>query len=160
MLGVDYHHEERVTVDLFKRLLPASNYEFYTCGPPPMMDQITRELAEWGVPRSHIHYEAFGAATVRQVHRPVGGGEERVEVQFARSGKSLVWNGQTGSLLELAESAGIAIDSGCRAGNCGSCLTAIRSGSVEYLNEPGAPVEEGSCLPCIAIPRSGLVLDA
>ena len=52
------------------------------------------------------------------------------------------------------------IDSGCRAGNCGTCLTAIRSGKVDYLSEPGAPIEEGSCLACIAEPQSKLNLDA
>ena len=47
-----------------------------------------------------------------------------------------------------------------RAGNCGTCLTAIRSCKVDYLSEPGAPVEEGSCLACITIPQSKLNLDA
>jgi ferredoxin len=63
-------------------------------------------------------------------------------------------------LLELAEKNGVNIDSGCRAGNCGTCAVAIKSGEVKYLHEPGADVEAGSCLTCIAVPKTALVLDA
>ena len=46
------------------------------------------------------------------------------------------------------------------AGNCGTCVTAIKEGEVSYLSEPGAAPNEGSCLACIAIPKSRLVLDS
>jgi len=62
--------------------------------------------------------------------------------------------------LELAEKNGVQIDSGCRAGNCGTCLVALKSGEVNYLHEPGVTVEAGSCLTCIALPKTALVLDA
>ena len=52
------------------------------------------------------------------------------------------------------------IEAGCRAGNCGTCLVAIKSGEVEYLTNHGADVEEGSCLTCICKPKADLVLDA
>ncbi len=52
------------------------------------------------------------------------------------------------------------IDYGCRAGNCGTCITAIRDGSVDYVVEPGAAPEAGSCLTCISVPKSKLTLDA
>ncbi len=52
------------------------------------------------------------------------------------------------------------IDSGCRAGSCGSCITAIKEGEVEYLSQPGSVPDAGSCLTCIAVPKSNLVLDA
>ena len=160
--GEDYHHAERISVDLLKRLLPSNNYNYYLCGPPPMMVQITDDLADWRVPKTHVHFEAFGPATVKSVSKPgieKPKGEE-IEVTFARSGKTLLWDGSSPSLLDFAESNGVPIDSGCRAGNCGTCLTAIRSGKVDYLSEPGAIVEEGSCLACIAVPQSKINLDA
>ncbi|MFT5392246.1 MAG: ferredoxin-NADP reductase [Gammaproteobacteria bacterium] len=161
-LGVDYDHAERVSVDLFKRLLPSNNYDFYTCGPAPMMDQITHELEKWGVPEDRIHFEAFGAATVKRVSKDVAPSASGppIEVEFARSGNTLVWDNSSSSLLEFAEASGIAMDSGCRAGNCGACVTAVRSGNVQYLNPPGATVDEGSCLTCISVPKGNLVLDA
>jgi ferredoxin-NADP reductase len=161
-LGVDYDHAERVSVDLFKRLLPSNNYDFYTCGPAPMMDQITRELEKWGVPEHRIHFEAFGAATVKRVSKdliPSASGPP-IQVEFARSGNTLLWDNSFTSLLEFAEASGLAMDSGCRAGNCGACVTAVRSGNVQYLNPPGATVDEGSCLTCISVPKGNLVLDA
>ena len=160
--GEDYHHAEQISVDLLKRLLPSSNYNYYICGPAGMMDQIMGELSAWGVPKGHIHFEAFGPATVKSVaksHPEMYKGEE-IEVTFARSGKTLMWDGSEPSLLDFAEANGVVIDSGCRAGNCGTCLTAIRSGKVDYLSEPGAAIEEGSCLACIAVPKGKLNLDA
>ena len=56
----------------------------------------------------------------------------RVEVPF---GKRVL----SGIVLEFAEQKGVAIDCGCRAWSCGSCVTAVRSGEVEYLTEPGDP---------------------
>ena len=159
--GTDYDHKEWVTVDLLKRLLPSNNYDFFICGPAAMMDSLTHDLRAWGVPKSKIHFEAFGPATVKRVSKDVSTPTAAsAEVEFARSGNTLVWDGSASSLLEFAEASGIPMESGCRAGNCGSCLTAIRSGAVEYLNEPGAPVEEGTCLTCIAIPKGNVVLDA
>jgi hypothetical protein len=87
---------------------------------------------------------------------PSGG----LDVTFARSGKKVAWHGGGKSVLDLAEEARIKIDAGCRAGNCGSCVVAIKSGTVEYINAHGAEVEEGSCLACICRPASALVLDA
>ena len=160
--GVDYHHAERVTVDLFKRLLPSNNYDYYMCGPGPMMDSVTIDLAAWGVPKSKIHFEAFGPATVKRVsHADTETiGASGFKISFSRSNKELKWDGISGSILEFAEANDIEMDSGCRAGNCGTCITAIRSGSVEYLSEPGAPIEDGSCLTCISIPKSPITLDA
>ena len=160
--GEEYEHAERVSVDLFKRVLPSSNYDYYICGPAPMMDTVTADLKAWGVPGDKVHFEAFGPATVKRVSKAqdesatfVG-----VEVTFARSGKTLAWDGASPSLLEFAEVNGIPMDSGCRAGNCGTCVTAVRSGEVEYLSEPGAAVENGTCLTCISIPKTALSIDA
>ena len=66
----------------------------------------------------------------------------------------------SGSLLDFALEQGVKIDSGCRAGSCGSCLVAIKSGDVEYVSEPGEKPETGSCLTCICRPKGDLVLDA
>lgn len=161
-VGIDYHHAERVSVDLLKRLLPSSNYDFFICGPGPFMKSITDGLKEWGVPDQNVFFEAFGPATVKRAApaAPVESGAPALEVNFSRSGKVLRWKPDLGSLLDLAEASGIAIESGCRAGNCGTCLVAIKSGNVEYLTGHGAASEEGSCLTCICRPKSNLVLDA
>ena len=54
----------------------------------------------------------------------------------------------------------VELDFGCRAGSCGTCITAVKSGEVSYVEEPGSLPESGSCLACIAVPKSDLALDA
>jgi uncharacterized protein len=164
--GTDFHHEGRVTVDLLKQLLPSNNYDYFLCGPGAFMESITEDLRTWGVPDEWVHFEAFGPASVKRAAKPeakvavtfppMGG----LDVTFAKSGKILTWQGSGRSLLELAEDANVRIDAGCRAGNCGSCLVAIKSGKVEYIGDHGADVEEGSCLACICRPATALVIDA
>src|SRR6185436_9521745 len=152
--GRDYQHTGRVSIELLKQLLPSSNYDYYLCGPGPFMKSITDGLREWGVPDKHVFFEAFGPATVRRVSAPVSGQPSAapvapVEVAFSKSGKVIQWKSGEGTLLDLAEANGVRIDAGCRAGNCGTCLVAIKSGDVEYLAGHGATAEEHSCLTCI-----------
>ena len=162
--GRDYQHSERVSVDLFKKVLPSNNFEYYICGPGAFMKSITDGLAEWGVPDSAVFFEAFGPATVKKAAAAPTPTESAtataVEITFSRSGKKCTWKPTLGSLLDLADEHGIKIESGCRAGNCGTCLVAIKSGAVDYLTEHGADAESGSCLTCICKPRTNLVLDA
>ncbi|MBI1368118.1 MAG: 2Fe-2S iron-sulfur cluster binding domain-containing protein [Planctomycetes bacterium] len=164
--GKDYHHGCRVSADLFKKVLPSNNYHYYLCGPGPFMESIVKGLEDWGVPEADIHFEAFGPASVKKVKAaapaettaaPTG---EVIEVTFAKSDKKLKWDGKVGNLLELAEANGIMIDSGCRAGNCGTCITAIKSGKVKYPKDTGVEVEAGSCLACIGMPDGPVSLDA
>lgn len=165
--GGDHCHAGWVGVDLFKRLLPSNNFDFYICGPGPMMDAITKQLDEWGVPANRVHHEAFGPASVKKKGAAVPASEEPeaeagpgIEVTFAKSDITLPWDPSIGSLLDFALSNGVVINSGCQAGNCGTCLTAVKEGEVDYLQEPGAVPEEGSCLTCISVPKADLTLEA
>ena len=164
--GRDFQHRGFVSVELFKRLLPSNNYKFFLCGPPPMAESITNGLAEWGVPDRDVYFEAFGPATIKRTKRrligeyPAGEEGSAIEIVFAKSGKTLNWDPSAGSLLEFAENNGIVIDCGCRVGNCGTCVTAVKSGEVTYINEPGSSPEDGSCLTCISVPKTDLVLEA
>jgi ferredoxin len=83
-----------------------------------------------------------------------------VEVRFRRSGRTLVWDGRDASLLDLADRHGVTVDSGCRSGNCGSCETAVASGTVRYAVTPDHEPAPGHCLLCVGTPGSALVLDA
>ncbi len=165
LIGDDYHLEGRVTVENLKTLLPSNNYEYYICAPPPMVKDLRAGLASWGVPKTSIHFEAFGPATVKKCTTDSKADDKKedapkIDIRFTKSGKTLPWNPNLTSLLEFAEKNGIPLDSGCRAGNCGTCLTAIKSGEVTYVGEPGSLPEAGSCLACIAVPKGDLTLDA
>jgi ferredoxin-NADP reductase len=161
VVGENYKHKGYVAVELMKSLLPSNNFEFYICGPPPMMETIVNDLEAWGVPEEDINFEAFGPATVKKSHEapPLADGTT-FTVEFSRSNKTVEWKPSEGTLLELGEDNGIKINSGCRAGNCGTCLTAVKDGDVVYLHKPGKKPEAGSCLVCIARPNGPVVLDA
>ena len=162
--GEDYAYAERLTVKLLEDALPSSNFDFYVCGPSGMMSEMIAGVRAWEVPEEHIHHEAFGAASVQQVMAGADGERVRagvsLPVTFERSGKTVTWRPELGTILDLAEHSGVIIEYGCRAGNCGTCLTAVRSGEITYLGEPGAAAEIGTCLTCIGVPKTALVLDA
>ena len=84
----DNHHGERISVDLFKRVLPSNNYEFYICCPALMIESVTTGLKEWGVPDSDVHFEAFGPATVKKTkdRSSLSGGRPRRRDRFQQVG--------------------------------------------------------------------------
>ena len=162
-LGQDYHIAGRVTLELLQRELPSNNFRFYYCGPGAMMEALTTGLKQWGVPDTHLHYEAFGPLSVKRVsHANVAPAipASRTLVTFRKTGTAVPWDGSHATLLDLAEHLGIAIASGCRAGNCGTCVLAMQSGEVSYIQPPGSPPEARTCLTCIAQPKGDVVLDA
>ncbi|MBI1902577.1 MAG: 2Fe-2S iron-sulfur cluster binding domain-containing protein [Planctomycetia bacterium] len=168
--GSDYDHGECIRVELLRQYLKSTNYQFFVCGPPGMMQAVTTQLRDWGVPKEDILTEAFGPATVSKVFASPppatpgagtpAGPATKVKVTFSKSGKVCCWDAKAENLLDFALSNGVQIDCGCRAGNCGTCVVALKSGKVNYLTEHGAAVEEGACLTCVTAPQEDIVLDA
>ncbi|MBL8614046.1 MAG: 2Fe-2S iron-sulfur cluster binding domain-containing protein [Deltaproteobacteria bacterium] len=146
-----------VDLDLLRRTLPAGRHRFYVCGPPAMMAALLPALRAWGVAEDDLRAEAFGPAAPSAAPAPTAAAPQLV--QFVRSGRQAQWTGP-GTLLELAEAAGVGMDSGCRAGSCGTCEVRLRSGAVSYLTPPDWAPSPGACLPCVARPTSAVELDA
>jgi len=67
-------------------------------------------------------------------------------------------------LMAGARAAGVELPSSCRNGTCRSCICRLVSGDVMYRIEwPGLSADEkrdGWILPCVAHPRSDVVVDA
>ena len=164
-----HYHQGRADLALLRQLLPLKPYHFYLCGPPAMLQSLVSALEEWGVPPERIHFEAFGPASVQraqaaaapnpgpQVASDVG---PPVMVRFSKADKQFVWEPAMGSLLDFAQASGVRVDSGCRAGSCGSCQTTIRSGEVRYLQTPDFDPEPGTCLLCVCVPKTDVTLEA
>jgi ferredoxin-NADP reductase len=161
--GATFQHAGHVDVEFLKRTLPHGRHQFYVCGPPAMMQTLVPALAEWGVPREDLHFEAFGPASVKL---PGAHASEEVatsaavEIRLNRSGRTLVWEGQDANLLEFAERHGVSVEFGCRTGGCGTCETRVSSGKVHYENPPDHDIAPGHCLLCVGRPSSALVLEA
>lgn len=154
----DFNHRGRITIERVRQVLPSNNYRFYVCGPGALMESLVPALWEWGVPESHVHFEAFGPASVKSVS--AGRAAVKCDVRFDRSDRTSVWDGSFASLLEFGEAAGVTMPSGCRAGSCGECMMAIREGTISTVKQPGIAVPVGHCLTCISVPSATLVLDA
>ena len=143
-----------VSVDLLKQLLSNNHCQFYLCGPPVFMESIYQGLVEWQVPQGRIFTEAFGPASLGkkkqsdvQTSDAIAAKYDQLDpVTFKKSDQTVLWSAHYESLLELAEANGIFPDSGCRAGSCGSCETAVVAGKVRYPD--GQPVDctPGACL--------------
>ncbi len=142
-------------------MLSLDDYDFYLCGPRPFMQAMYDGLTSLGVRDERIRYESFGPATVlkhdaRPKERPSKGQtvEEPVKICFADSGIETEWSPDNGTILELAEAKGLTPVFSCRTGICGTCATRIKCGSVDYLEEPIGPHEDGEVLICCSTPRS------
>lgn len=157
----DYHHHGRLTVDYLRSVLPSSNFDFYLCGPPALMQSLAPALLEWGVADDQIHFEAFGPASVRLPSQRNPAAEAiGEEVHFLRQQRRYTWEAGDECLLDLAARHGVPVFSGCRAGNCGQCAVRLVSGKVATLRASGATPPEGHCLACISVPEGPVEIDA
>ena len=75
-------------------------------------------------------------------------------VRFAASKVDATWSAGKGTLLELAEDAGLNPAFSCRSGVCGTCATRLKVGAVDYVEEPGAPHADDEVLICCATPQA------
>ncbi|SAL53778.1 molybdopterin oxidoreductase [Caballeronia udeis] len=127
----------------------------YFCGPAPMTKALRQALKDAGHPPSLVFEETFAPAQVDQNSLPTG----EYAVVFSKSGKTLTWSREKGSILELAESAGIKITNGCRAGQCESCEVKILHGEClhrVHVSHPGGD----TCLACQAVPTGDVTIEA
>jgi MOSC domain-containing protein YiiM/ferredoxin-NADP reductase len=133
--------------------------EIFLCGPGEFIRQMHDGLVEAGVSPLNIRHESFGPSTLLPVRGALSADPAMsFTVSFARSRMETVWSPSSGTLLNLAEAAGVSPAFGCRAGSCGLCRTAISEGSVSYI-EPIDEPDAGYVLPCCAIPQTDCRLD-
>jgi MOSC domain-containing protein YiiM/ferredoxin-NADP reductase len=127
--------------------------EIFLCGPGDFIRQMHDGLVECGVNSQCIRYESFGPSTLLPVRAVAADPAATFTVSFTRSDMQAVWSPSSGTLLNLAEAAGVSPAFGCRSGACGLCRTEISEGRVSYvepIDEPG----DGYIFPCCAIPQT------
>jgi ferredoxin-NADP reductase len=162
--GRDFDVAGHVDVALLKKILPHQNVDFYLCGPAPFMNSLYHDLIDWGIRDEQVFFEAFGPASVTRKHELSEATSESemeqptIQIEFCKSGKTVIWTGQHENLLDLAEENELFVDSGCRSGNCGTCELDLIAGTTCHPDHVVA--SEGKCLACVAIPKSDLKLDA
>lgn len=116
----------------------------WICGPADFEASMKKYLKDLGLAEAMIRSESFSASGTAL------GDVQRAKVRFSKSQVSATWTkDQPLSLLELAESLGLAPAYGCRAGACGSCVMKLTCGSVS-----GGVQADGTVLACSATPAS------
>ncbi|HUK59229.1 MAG TPA: MOSC and FAD-binding oxidoreductase domain-containing protein [Stellaceae bacterium] len=167
--GVDFDAHGRLNMSALRELEVPRSADFYLCGPPAFMGDLTSGLSGWGVAADRIHTENFGsapsntpgiaAAPRRQPHAPSGPSGDGPLISFARSGLNVSWGPAFNSVLELAEACDVSVRWACRTGVCHTCETGLVLGDVSYRPEPIDAPAEGNVLICCCQPTSDLVID-
>jgi ferredoxin-NADP reductase/MOSC domain-containing protein YiiM len=167
--GIDYDAPGRLTVAALEDVGVPRDADFYLCGPPAFLRDLTSSLAGWGVTSDRIHTELFGPGESRTPgiarvagrapHPPPGPTGPGPLVSFARSGLAVQWNPSFGSLLELAEACDIPVKWSCRTGVCHNCESGLVSGSIAYGPEPLDPPATGNLLICCSKPAGDVAID-
>jgi ferredoxin-NADP reductase/MOSC domain-containing protein YiiM len=165
---VDFDAVGHLAVSAFDKIGVPHESQFYLCGPPAFLRELTAGLAAWGAPADHVHTEIFGTlgsvtpgvkAETQAPHLPAGPAGFGPQVSFARSGLTLPWDAKYQSLLELAEACDVPVRWSCRTGVCHTCETALIEGDVEYDPEPLDQPAKGDALICCCRPQSEVALD-
>lgn len=168
-MGIDYDAPGHLTVETLEQLRVPQNADFYLCGPPAFLREITEGLKSWGVPDSRIHTEIFGAESTitpgiattesRAPHPPANSTDTGPKVSFTRSNLTVPWDSRFGSLLEFAEACDVPIRWSCRVGVCHTCESGLIDGKIGYAPEPLDRPSEGSILICCSAPLTDIELD-
>jgi ferredoxin-NADP reductase/MOSC domain-containing protein YiiM len=167
--GVDFDAPGRLNMRVLRELGVPRNGDFYICGPPAFMSDLTAGLAAWGVPSIRVHTEIFGAGPSntpgvaasprRPPHLPAGAPGAGPLVAFVRSGLNARWGPGFQSLLELAEACDVPVRWSCRTGVCHTCETGLVAGTVSYRPDPVDAPADGNVLICCSQPDGDIVID-
>lgn len=127
----------------------------YICGPGPMLE-AAREAARFkGWPDSAVHFEYFRNSNALST-------DSEFDIALARSGLTLrVAAGET--ILDVLHRNGVAVDSSCQQGACGSCRIALIEGEADHQDVCLTDSEKRAntaIMACVSRAKSGrLVLD-
>ncbi len=137
-----YFESEGQRCDIEKILLNRSKgTNAYICGPAGMIKAMQTIGESMGWPETSLHSELFSAE-----------GGEPFTVHLAKSKKS-IHVGETQTMLEAIEDAGVEIPNVCRGGGCGYCKTKVLQGTPEhrdfYLTDHEKD-ENDYVMPCVS----------
>lgn len=142
--------------------LGCADVAVYLCGPPGFLADMRTAAIDGGVPPSAVQHEVFVSprpTTGESIPPPLPG---PFAVRFTTGTEGdidAVWRPEDGSLLDVADAAGLALPAGCRSGACGTCAQPVTAGSTAYLSEPVLEPPRPTVLLCCAVPTSEVTVD-
>lgn len=103
----------------------APGTHLYCCGPSGLMQAVEQASAHW--PEDAVHFERFAGDGVA----PVAGTDRSFEIEIAGSGRVLVVPADR-SILDVLRAHGVEVESLCREGICGTCITGVVAGLPDH----------------------------
>jgi ring-1,2-phenylacetyl-CoA epoxidase subunit PaaE len=138
--------------------LSASDTEFFTCGPAPMMDIVVSSLASIGIDDSKVHKESFTAAHDKKEVKEITDSNEVIarEVTLIYDDEEFkITVAPDETILERGLDEDIDLPFSCQSGLCTACRGKCVSGKVQMDEDEGlsdAEMAEGFVLPCVSHP--------
>jgi ferredoxin-NADP reductase len=124
------------------------------CGPVPLLNALEK-FAAAADGRWTLSVERFAAPVL-------GAGEGSFEIALARSNKVLQVAADK-SILEVLRAEGIAVESSCRSGTCGTCECGVLEGAIDHRDQvltAGERADGKSMMVCVSRAAGNrLVLD-
>lgn len=121
---------------------------------------VRKALLRMGARPERIRTEVFASPSAlagAAVAPPLGG---PFEVGFTAGGAAATWTAGSGTLLDVAEAAGLSLPAGCRAGACGTCAQTLTAGSIAHTTQPVLAPPLPTVLLCCAVPTSDVNVQA
>jgi vanillate O-demethylase ferredoxin subunit len=135
---------------------PNADTHLYVCGPAGFMNYILDAAQNAGWSQDRVHKEFFAADPVDQ------SANVPFEVELASNGQVFRIPAER-SVFEVLDEAGIAIESSCEQGVCGTCVTRVLKGMPDHRDKFLTVAEQAAndrFTPCCSRARSSrLVLD-
>lgn len=102
---------------------PVAQGHAYICGPAGFMDLVRQLAAESGWPAGQVHVEHFGAEAAAA--------GEPIELRLARSQRTVRVPADV-SIADALRQAGLAVETSCEQGVCGTCIAPVLDGTPEH----------------------------
>jgi ring-1,2-phenylacetyl-CoA epoxidase subunit PaaE len=137
-------------------------YQYYICGPGPMMEVIKDGLRGLGIANDRVNTEYFAAPTSKSAadEKPSQSTDFSgvAEVTLTVYGKThTISCDQNTTILNAAMKQGIDPPYSCTVGVCTTCRAKVLAGKMHMLEREGlsdAEIAEGYVLTCQSVPRS------
>lgn len=142
-----------ICAEHIEALLQSQPELIYICGPHPFREIAKQLLTDAGFNTKQIREEAFGLPPIKvEAGAPV-------QVNFSASAVETTTD-QPGTLLDMAESAGLTPTAGCRMGICYTCKCKKKSGQVRnVITGELSSTEEEDIRICVSTPVSNVEID-
>ncbi|QDS75254.1 hypothetical protein FKW77_000717 [Venturia effusa] len=126
-----------------------SQTHVYCCGSKRLMDAVKHEAKVCGLAEDSLHFEAF----------EVDASGDPFTATLRRSKKTVKVEARQ-TLLDVLREAGLAVDSSCEVGNCGSCRVEVLDGRIDHRGSGLMDWEKcNAMLSCVSRGIGGIVVD-